>query len=619
MVMSVEKHLKRHLFIFSLLSVHLFIITPIAFISRFLAVAVCIGVLLFIRSIKFEFKRWYDIVVYIVINAYLTFAIFGYDLFLDNVSNTGFLLNLTYLDLSNPKIKAATEAGGVYINLIYYGLGFVWTSYVLQSFYGVINSLCRIKEQFCSPSNENYWKKWLILFSIIFVMFMIWQRTYNPVVMSNDSWDYIDGWRNGNYSTFRSPIYAFLIYIICSIAPTRPEVEWIAIVQILAFSSLLATILMYFHKKWIRYKYIILSAVILPMIPSFGLLAIVIWPDLACGMSMLWLTYILVRIFDEQIIHQAASKKQCISFYIQLCMSLVLVYFIRSNSFLVYLVMAPVLALTFSIWKQWKLFASVVLSVMIVLVIQFPGYKALKVQRHEVHNQVRYYAAIHDIQATYYEGGKLSEQTLAAVRRYLPRLDDPEIKAAFIPDEGFAIFEFDEYFEGLSLSEFLSIYIDSFVNNPFKMLKSMLYRVRAYWVIDSKGHITCVGYSSIYVRSTDTWTTQAPEIGVSRKHYFMTNLMDKYILASALPVLSIFIWRFGIWTALIIISIMMLILQKRHIFLLAYLPVFVYIVTLFLTSAWLDYRYGLPVFFIGLFLPLTIIMLQPANKDKESV
>ena len=619
MVINVEKHYKFHIFLFALISFQLFILVSIAFISKFIAVAICIGVLLHIKKIKFEFNRWYELVLFLIVNVYLTFAFFGYDLFLDNDSNIVKLINLSYSDLSNPESKASFIAGAPYIHLFYFGLGFIWTSYVLQSFLDAIKSLVRAKNRLCVLNNGYYWKKWLILLAIMFVMFMIWQRAFNPIVMSPDSWGYIDGWYTGSYNSFRSPVYAFLVSVICNLAPTKPEVQWIAIMQIMLFSALLATILMYLHKRWFRLKYIILAAIVLPLIPSLGLYTIVVWVDLACGMSILWLTYALVRIIDEVVLRNTASKRQRLSFYAQLCFSLVLTYFIRSNSFLVYLVMAPVLALLFVLWKQWKFFASVIFSVVMVLLIQLPGYNALNVIEGP-NEQLKYYAAIHDIQATYYSGGRLSEQTKAALRKYVTKLDDPDAKAAFRPD--WVLYEAEYYaydFNGLAAGEFFSMYIDSFVNNPLKMVKSMLYRVRTYLVIDAKGYINCVGYTAIYDPQIDANATQAPEIGVYRQHNFLTTIMTHFTMGAALPVPAIFIWRFGIWTALMVVSIMTLLLERRYIWLLTYLPVFVYLATLFLTSGWTDYRYGLPVFFVGLFLPLVLVLLHPANTEKGKV
>ena len=594
-----NKKIILHGLIFTILSFKLFVITPVAFINKSLVVIACIGVLLHLKNIKFAYSRWYEIVLFITTNSYLTFAIFGYDLFLINNLHSGPLYNF-----------------------FIFGLGFLWTSYVLQSALDALKSLGDIKNRFGFSSNEKYWVKWLILFAIMFSVFMIWQRSYNPIVMSPDSWRYIAGWLNGTYDSGSSPVYAFLISLVCNFAPTKPEVAWIAVTQIFAFSLLLATILMYFHKKWIRFRYIIPVTVILPLIPSLGLHTIVVWTDLTCGMSILWLTYILVRIFDEVIIHETVSKKQQISLCLQLCISMVLLYFIRLNSFSVYLVVTPVLALLFTLKKEWKFLAIVLLSVVMVLLIRFPGYDALQVVKNPSAEYHRYYAAIHDIQATYYGGGELSEQTLAMLRKRILKIDDPELRNHFTPD-------WVQYYsrergyhydlEGLTMSEFISMYTDSIIHNPSKMIKSMLFRVRSYWVIDPKAPINCVNRTTIYDRSTGSYSTQASGIGVFRQPNFLTSIMDKYLVFMNNSFLATFIWRFGFWTSLMVISIMTLILRKKYIWLLTYLPIFVYIATLFLTSGWTDYRYGLPVFFVGMFLPSMIVLLNPADTEPNKI
>jgi hypothetical protein len=597
MVITVKNHYKMHTVIFALLSIQFFIFTPVSFINKILAAAVCLSVSLHIKEIKFDLKRWYEIVIFVIVNAYLTLAIFGYDLLLTNTVHTERLLN-------------------VFI----FGMGFIWTSYVLQSFLDAIKSLGHIINRVCIPSNGHYWRKWLILLVIMSMLFLIWQRAFNPIVMSPDSWSYIDGWRRDYYSSFRSPVYSFLVSIICHLAPTKPEVEWVAIAQILAFSSLLASILMHFHKKWIRFRYIIPAAIILPIIPSFALHTIVVWCDLANGMTILWLTYVLVRVLDEVIIQNTASGRQKISLCIQLCIIMTLAFFIRSNSFLVYLVMAPVLALLFLLHKQWKLLTSVVLTVVFVFLIRFPGYDALNVHIDGYSGKAKYFAAIHDIQATYYSGGKLSEQTQNMLRKHIQKLDDTDAKAAFKPDWVSYQSQFYAYnLSELTFAGFLSMYMDSFIHNPAKMVKSMLFRVRAYWVIDTKGAIGCVNYTAIYNHSTDIYSDQAPEISVYRQSNFLTRIANIYIKSMTLTIPATFIWRFGFWTAFLILSMLSFILQKRYIWLITYLPVFVYLVTLFLTSGWTDYRYGLPVFFIGLFLPLTLLMLNPQKAVNEDL
>jgi hypothetical protein len=165
------------------------------------------------------------------------------------------------------------------------------------------------------------------------------------------------------------------------------------------------------------------------------------------------------------------------------------------------------------------------------------------------------------------------------------------------------------------------MYIDSFVRNPGLMLKSMLYRVQPYWVIDAKGEVAIIGNQKGIWNSTaseyDYSAPQAPELGIYRHNNFLTKIMDIYCNCLNFSLPSIFIWRFGFWTALMAICAMLLIFQKQYLWLLAYIPVFIYLLSLYLTNLDFSYRYGLPIFFIGLFLPPLFVLSSPSSPKEE--
>ena len=613
MVIEVKAFYRLHVFVFSFLSVLLFLIVPINFISKSLAITVCIGVLLHMEKINFVYERWYEIIIFVAVNAYLTLAIFGYDLFL--APRPELLVDL-FISPDNPDSQPILDAAAPFVRIVYCGFGFIWTSYVLQSIFDVLKSLCRLKDRVCSFSlSASYWKKWFALFTIMFALFMVWQRAYNPIVMSRDSWEYF----GEPYLIGRSVMYVFINNLIMQIAPTNPEVEWIGITQIIVFSFLIATILMYFHRKWIRFRWILATAIILPLIPSFGLHTIVIWADLYVGMTVLWATYVIVRIIDEIILRNSASMKQQISLCIQICLAMVFMYFAKANTSVVYLVTMLVLAVFFMMRKQWKLLLSIAFSAILVVLIRFPGHTLLGASRYPSLEAHRYYAGIHDMQATYYHGGDFSEENLALLKHYIPNID--EIKDRFRPDW----VERDDWgnlpavIRNMTSGEFISMYVDTFIRNPYLMFRSIMFRSRTYWAIDPKGAIKNVNRTSIFDKSTGKNSTQVPELDIYRRPNFLTRIMDKYILVMALPVPATFVWRFGIWTVLMIISIAMLMLQKRFIWLLVYIPVFTYLATLFLTSGWTDYRYGLPVFFVGLFLPAALLLLTPSCVEEVNL
>ena len=630
MTIDAGKNHKLHLFIFALLSWQLFPFTPVEFIHIALAVFISVSVLVRMKDIKFVFANKREVVLFIIANFYLTFAIFGHDLFLlvtlapgrlrdaiDAGMGSHLWINFNY-DVNLPHSNRAFYL----YKLLYFVLAFLWTSYVLQSAIDLLKFLSKkasalqIMQETDSVTGKKYWKKWAVLFTVMFALFMVWQRAYAIALIFPDSWQYLHGWMYDDYATHRSPVYTFLINIICNIAPTHPEVEWVIFTKIFAFSALLASTLMYFHKKGIRFKYIIPVAVILPLIPSFGLQPLAILPDLANGLSMLWLTYVLVRILDEVILKPGAGKWQKISFCVQLCLSLVFVCFMRPNAFPVFLVMTPVLALFFVLRRQWKLFAAIGMSVVMALLIQFPGYNALDVRSAPLPH--RYFAGLHDIQYVFHTGGNLSDRTLAGLSNTLRNFDNPGFD--FMP--GYSTVHFyDVDFSEFTTRLFLSMYLDAFFNNPIRIIRAILFRVRPYWAIDPHGPISVVNFTVIvgdYREDSEyiyIMHSRAPLIGIERSNNWLTIFMNEYIWFMNKSIPTTFIWRFGVWSALMVISVMLLLQQKRRIWLLVYLPVFIYFITLALTAGWPDHRYGLPIFFIGMFLPAALVLLGQHSEE----
>ena len=644
MALNENLRYKLHTIVFLFVSFQLFLFTPVEFFHRTIAAAICICVLLHIKNFKFSFKTRFEKVLFAFVSLYLTFSFFGFALFMTDGFSPGRLrdavppdpsatvllwINIDF-DINLPRVRD----GITLYRLVFFTLGFVWTSYVLQSALNAVRFLHKkARDLNASQNTENlnalkgksYWKKWLVLFAIMFTLLMVWQRAYNPVAMVfSDSWEYLYGWMHGTYVSFRSPLYAFFVNIICTLAPTQPEVQWVVFTHIIIFSSLLAVLLMYFHSKGIRFKYIVIAAIVLPLIPSIGLQPIGLLPDLANAMSILWLVYVLVRIFDEVILRQSAGRRQQISLCLQLCLSLVFVFFMRSNSFPVYLVMAPVLFLLFIFRNHWKFAASIAVSLLFVLLIRFPGYSALNVHfpspdipQIRIYHNAQFYAGIHDIKAVYFAGGTFQESTLAWLRHVVPNIDDPEF--VFVPD-----FVQTPQFNLADLNTriFLSIYLDSLRNNPIEMIRSVLFRIRSYWVFDPKTPINAVNFTAIAGddRPGEDFCislSRAPRIGVERRNNFLTVMMNEYIWFMNKSIPATFFWRFGFWSALMIISVMTLVLQKKYLWLLAYLPVFIYFLTLVLTAGWPDHRYGLPVFFIGMFLPIILLFLTPGEDVDE--
>ena len=579
----------HHMIIFVLLTFFLFDLLPDVFLSRFLVLIIACGVLFHMKQLSFSYTKWHDSVLFFAVCFYLTFAIFGLPLF--------FMFNLFpahWIGLSKWSM------------LLIFMLGFCWTTYVLISAFDSLKFLENRKIATDFFVTNKYWHKWLLLFGLIVIFLMLWQRAFNPIIMSPDSWTYFG--RNGVFRIRGAVLFSFINSLIVRFAPTSPAHEWIPIFYIFVMSILFSTILMYFHVRWIRFKWVLAAAVVLPLIPSLGLHVITLWPDMLNGMKMLWFTYVLVRVMDEVVINKTSNRKQIISLCIQFCISFALLFFVRSNTMYAWLFMLPVLAVFFVFQKQWRLVLTLALSIVIVLIVRFPGYEAIGARQSDLHDNHRFKAGLHDIQSVYFFGGSLSERTHNMLYTYIP--NTYELRDGFRHDwVHWQIW--DRYnLHNLGIRNFVIAYADTFVRNPLRLTRSMMARTHHYWTINPDRPINNVNRTDIFCRTERVRGDQAPEIGVFRNANFLTRGANIYMdmMVSRTP--ATFVWRFGIWTALLIISIAHLIFRKRYVWIIAYIPVLAYLVTIFLASGWTDYRYGLPIFLIGMFLPTVTLLLN---------
>ena len=159
---AANSHHKYHYFIFIPLSLLLFLFSPFTFINKILAAAACVGVVFNLGNIQFKVKRWYHAALFLGVSAYLTFAFFGYDLFLLNISD---------------RISHFTR-------FIYMALGFAWVIYLLQSTLDGMNALSNYVRTHASASIDHYWSKWLLLFAVLIAIFslerlMPWAESLN--------------------------------------------------------------------------------------------------------------------------------------------------------------------------------------------------------------------------------------------------------------------------------------------------------------------------------------------------------------------------------------------------------------------------------------------------------
>ena len=491
-------------------------------------------------------------------------------------------------------------------------LGVLWTAYLVRALLYLIDMLSK-KRSTTRDSQErvSYWKNWSLFLLYSLPAFLLFQFAFNPAITSTDSFAGLAHTIGAPLENQHPPLHSLAVVLIMQL--TGGDIRFVVWVQIFAFASIIATCLCYFSKLGVQRKKLIISAALLPLIPSIGLYGITVWKDIPFAIAMVWLTYICVRIYKE--LYNSGEKVTSItvvSISVQLCISLVLVFFLRANGFMAYIFTFGLLLVVFIVIKRKKMILSLLFSIIMILLIQFPFFNQMNVVESGFSGEAKYYAMLLDLQATYYDGGTFSENSLYLLRRSIPEIDHVEeyFRRDWVHWNDYDLSE-------MEMGEFILMYADTLARNPFLITRSVLTRTRAYWMIGEGGWINTVNYVTLYTHPRGS--SEPPLINAYRTPNFMTTFMQYHYLPFMYgPLTTIFVWRFGIWVLLMNVCIAYKIMRRDYKILMVFVPIYSYLLSILLANGWHDYRYGLSVFLIALFLlPLSIIMERSIARERD--
>lgn len=315
--------------------------------------------------------------------------------------------------------------------------------------------------------------------------------------------------------------------------------------------------------------------------PNHILTMITIWKDVPYAFTILWMTILTARL----LIYKKKSLNR--TFLINCIISLVFVWLLRKNGFVVYVVTALSWLLVSKMNK--KMVYSLAISLTLIIVFQFSISGFLNTDEKPIGGQ--YLGLGHDIVGVYRSGGKLTQQA----RQIAEFLDSEE----YSPYEiyGKANFGLE-----IPIDQFLSSYIQTFIRNPTLMIKVVLCRMDLAWDIatGNNGMIGAAGYRDT-VSHLEQWSQLYPDRNENR----LTVVLDKYIDKTVNTSINYMCWRVGLWLILGGCAGLSWVLLKQRILLIILMPFLGQLLSLFLSTSWPDYRYFYPLilslqFFIGM-------------------
>jgi hypothetical protein len=473
----------------------------------------------------------------------------------------------------------------------------VWVTPIIISFLYLLEQL-KVTAKRLKPgaSNRSPIRVRLLFVSMIMLVGVIYLVAYNPAIMSPDSfsqWHQASGLEP--LVNWHPPFHTLLIRALIMIMPS-PSV--VALAQIFFFALVFSATLLLFYQKGVNLKLLIILLLAFVLIPTNGIHLVTIWKDVPYAITLLWLTLIMIKVvfFDY-------GETKPLLLAAELAVSLVFVYFFRQNGIIVYVIYACFMALFLIHRRTLQPLAGVLLSIAIIILIRYPLYSYLQVEPAPPGN--KYIALVNDLAGVYFAGGNLAPEA----ELYLGSIVDLEQLAPVYSEYRSNYDHYKPELDQTSMPQLLKIYSHTFVNNPLQMINSILCRLDLYWNIKT-GKGAYIGVLNF--REISNWE-QFP-IHFYRKNNALTAFFDLASKGTVYlsPALLLF-WRFGIWLVLLFTGFLFALRHNLKIIIVLAVPILANLLSLALSSGWLDYRYGWSILIT---VPVIIgVMIMPWNRD----
>jgi hypothetical protein len=348
----------------------------------------------------------------------------------------------------------------------------------------------------------------------------------------------------------------------------------ISIAQMLFLGSICASFLVFLYKTGIPFKWLVVFAVTIGLIPVNGMYTVTLWKDLAYCCSLLWLTLVLAEIITKTYIFNCRTTLIC------LVVSLFCVATFRHNGLLATIIIAGTLIIGAFRVKRRAIALSAVISVIVIFSFNFTVRKVLPII--PVPRAVRLTTPVHGIAAVIFYGGKLSDHTRQEMLKILP---DSSWKSLYYPysADNYLFWSKTPFIDNLSqwsTSKGIGLYLDALKTSPSIVLKDRLYGTELLWnVSQGEGSFNFVYDTEIYENP----------YGLKQRKNPLKKYVAHFLEFAAKNGNSLF-FRAGIYNLMFLLLCLLLI--KRHKkMLLIFLPLTGANLSLALAMAHQDFRY----------------------------
>lgn len=348
-------------------------------------------------------------------------------------------------------------------------------------------------------------------------------------------------------------------------------------------------------KKGLTRKGIILCTLFVSFSVNIQLFLVTIWKDIPYSLTMLWLVVVLAYL---------QSGYDNLYIYAELVIALVCVFFFRQNGIVPFILTCIIVPFVI---KRAKVWISVLIALGLVLIIKFPVYDSLDIQRDN--GGMTYVGLGLDVAGVYYNGGRLSEEAMDFVIEMTQDIETYEYTPYQLKNISTDI--------QISMKEFISLYMDTLLHNPKLVIRGILCRTDGIWGIFNGvgGQVLGASIVGSSEETDESWLQYFPG---RRENVLTKKIYSIVAYAIWMNITGMFMGRVGVWTFLLFVAMFALICKGQCKQLMMIVPCIGQIISLVLAAGWPDYRYMIPIEFMSIFI-LVFVWLQKNNEKEANI
>lgn len=443
----------------------------------------------------------------------------------------------------------------------------------------------------------------LSLFLTIFAIWCVYLCGAFPGAMSIDSLSQFKQALGLVEITDAHPAFLTLIYKL--ILDLTGSAALCTLLQIIFYGGVLSAFLSYLSKIGLSRKICSVFAVIFGAYIVNGIYATVLWKDIPYTVSLMWVTLLLLKL--------AIERKQffTVGNIIQLSVSSALVYLLRHNGIVVFLMVLLVMVGAVILFRSVKPASVALVAILLVGLIKGPVYSGFNIKTQEAYAPSGLlHGIVYTCMVTDYESEFL-ESVMPMEDWY--EVYEPYSTNSFAYSPTAIENNLSEKMENMSSSDVTREYLKAFFHHPIPIIKDRLLGCNLMW------NSVISGYNWRCANDQYLKVVEPNDMGFYCRENIITDLIsDVYQFTVDIGVNDTLIWRAGPYLSLAFILLLVCILQKKLAFLLAYIPIVGNSVSLVLAMAWQDYRYVYYMFALTCMLVLSYFAFPSGKKKTES-